>query len=152
MSARLTTVHIGWPVMILTSVAFHVIVAACLLYRAANADLVVLSGLDGVSGTFGLGHVQLAVFLIALAVLALAGVVLENRVDVRICTLLVTPQYSVMLWALCSDALLVYNGVNPANQMPLNRSLLLTVSAAVICIAVGHTVAFIERYVLRWLR
>jgi hypothetical protein len=57
-----------------------------------------------------------------------------------------------MLWALCSDLLLIYNGENPANHMSVNRSILLTVCAAVICIAIGHTIAFIERYILRWLR
>ena len=151
-SAPQTTIHLGLPIGILTSVAFHVTIGACLLYRAANAELLVLSGLDGVSNFFGFNHATLGLFLILLGVLALAGVLLESRVDVRVATVLVIPQYSLMLWALMADLILIYNSVNPSTGASLNRSLVITVSAAVMCIAVGHTVAFIDRYVLRWLR
>lgn len=150
---RSTSIHIGRPVMIITSAMLHLILAFCLFWRAANTDLLALSGLDGMKETLGLDAVQLASLLAIAAVVALVGVAIEERVDIRICTLLVLPQYSFMLWALARDVLLVaHEQYSIQTGQPYNWTLALAVVAPVMCIAIGHTAAFLERYVLRWLR
>lgn len=144
--------HLGIPWSIIASFGAHITIGYCLLSRSANKDLLLLSGLDSFSKTFGLDGTLLGVVLIVLGILAAVGWLAEGRIDLRLSTALVTPQYGLMLWSAVSDALVIMDGVNPATGAELSRSLILIVLAIPIWLAVAHTGSYIERYVIRWMR
>lgn len=144
--------HFGAPVAILTSIGFHLTVAITLLINVRNKDLLLFSGLDKFSEFLGLNAYTLAASLIILASLAAAGILLERRINIKVCTALVLPQYSLMLWSLVSDIIVIFDSKNPATNARLDPSTILAVLAAVMWISIGHTYAFIERYIVRWLR
>lgn len=156
---RRTTIHVGAPVVIILSALLHVVTGAALIYRNANLNLLVLSGLTGPRDFFGFSANQLGAVLIVLGLLALVGVALENRVDIRVVTFFVIWQYSLMLWSLVVDVILIYDSINPNPEVQeatpgatLNRAIFIQVLAPVMVIAIGHTWAFWDRYVRRWFR
>lgn len=154
---RRTTIVVGAPVVIILSALLHIVTGAMLIYRNANINLLVLSGLNGPRDFFGLSANELGGILIVLGLLALVGVALENRADIRLVTFLVIWQYSLMLWSLVVDVWLIYGSLNPSPQVQeatpgatLNRAIFIQVLAPVMVIAIGHTWAFWDRYVRRW--
>lgn len=148
--SRSVRIHIGLPIAILVSVGLHLTLAICVLIRPENSELLILSGLDRLIEGTGSSSGAFAVSLIVLSLFALVGVALENRIDMRLCTVLVLPQYAIMLLALFTSISVVIDGENPNTGQPVDRSLAITALAPVSWVAIGHTVAFWERYVSRW--
>jgi hypothetical protein len=155
MIIRRVQIQIGRPWIIFASLSIHLTLGACLLIRPQNRSVLAFSGLNSFANFWNMNTEVLGILLITLSLLALLGCSAERRASLLVCATLVLPQYSLMLWSLVSDLLIITSHQTVVNcqgmLVDVNLTTIVCILAAITAVAFWHTAAFIERYAV-WSR
>lgn len=135
------------PNVIKLTLVVHVAWGFGLIYSDQSARALILVGLDQFVKN-GMTIDAVGVMLIAFSLLATVGLLKENDWGDRVSFGFIMPQYFVMMAQFISDFLVIIDGHNPSNNMAVDRIVILTILSLPMALALFHTWAIVERWVL----
>lgn len=138
----------GWPYMIVWVCGLHLVIGVGLLVRPQTAGFLILSGLNRFTELPLIDRHVLAWTLIIGAVMSVMGIVLEGRIRPKATLALLIVQYGVVLGSFLSDAIVLWNGVNPATGAAVDRIVIFVVLAPILLAGPLHTLSIVERFVM----
>jgi hypothetical protein len=136
--------HVPW--MIWWAIAVHVEWGCALILDPGIVPIIILVGLHWIIA-LGVSGAILGVVLVAAALVAAAGMLIDTRVSNRIGLLLLLPQYALLVAAFVSDSQSIITGM--VDGRAIDRLLLFTALWPVMIAALLHSAAIVERH-LAW--
>lgn len=138
----------GYPYFILYVCAVHITVGAGLFVQQRTVSLLVISGMNRFLEFPHVDRYVLGAVLIAGAIMAVVGIVLEGHVRPKVCLALLIVQYGLVVAATLSSVLVLFAGKNPGTNAPVDRALIAVVLCYGIYAGVFHTLSIVERFVI----